>query len=658
MLAKRVKHGPNWPLPPDYDSLTEEGKRLARVNACRQWLIKARTTEEKATLYEASVTFMDSYYLRPEYDEDGNTIFNSYFYEADPLPTPLCHKLLMRMHATHRLSMAVLPRGSAKSTTTLKEILLRLVTRPVYKCVYCTSTESVYKPHAERLREQCYMNPRIAEDFGPEYDAGTLKPPSGQGSTGVDYFSLVNRSQIRFTGVDSRQRGLRPLLYVLDDPEYDPAGSTSMEKLRAQMQRLITRIILPMMTHMDSQLMWLGTFVSRRHLLWSAMQTVVGPDGSQIGEMPIFRSWSKMFVPAIYKDKDGREHSFWPHLIPIDAAERERLGLDASVRTVGEVRREMGPDVWAAEMMGAPGAGDGLHFGELSEHTHGWWIRKGTGDGFLNTEPLKSSAVIEWMEDGETHDATLPDLLSQCLVFMTSDTSWSTGPTSDYKTAAVIAIHPSGSQFVLDLWQSRCTLDEQIHAILAMAEKWRVPTIHPEAIREGIQLCDALLASIRTDAISTMGVSHTPAIVPYKPGFTDKASRIASAKWRFDYGKIKLPFFMRDRQPWSDLFLQIEGFNPTAQDCGLRHDDLIDTVLAMPQHIVRTPAALQRPDTGPEEESLEDILERIRNGATVDESGIPYAHRADVLAEILRSRDARRTVLRTVESGGEVKTAL
>jgi len=30
---------PLYPLPPDYEELTDKGKRLARVNACRQWLI-------------------------------------------------------------------------------------------------------------------------------------------------------------------------------------------------------------------------------------------------------------------------------------------------------------------------------------------------------------------------------------------------------------------------------------------------------------------------------------------------------------------------------------------------------------------------------------------------------------------------------------------
>ena len=40
MSAVRIERNGNdfYPLPPDYLELTPEGQRMARVNACRQWL--------------------------------------------------------------------------------------------------------------------------------------------------------------------------------------------------------------------------------------------------------------------------------------------------------------------------------------------------------------------------------------------------------------------------------------------------------------------------------------------------------------------------------------------------------------------------------------------------------------------------------------------
>jgi hypothetical protein len=90
---------------------------------------------------------------------------------------------------------------------------------------------------------------------------------------------LNNGSWLRLLSASSKQRGGRPRRYRLDDPEYDPKSSTPMSVLRAYMDELLFKIVIPMVTRPDTGVDWVGTFVSKRHYLWHAMQTDETPEG-------------------------------------------------------------------------------------------------------------------------------------------------------------------------------------------------------------------------------------------------------------------------------------------------------------------------------------------------------------------------------------------
>ncbi len=135
-IQSREDGNPNYPLPADYDDLTEDGQRMARVNACRQWLIPEENLETRGNNLVASVWWFDRYYLWPDDEAD----FNPLFYDDTPLETPDFHWVLLRQWASYRLTAAVAPRGSAKSYLNCKDMLLRLITRPAYSFVYATST--------------------------------------------------------------------------------------------------------------------------------------------------------------------------------------------------------------------------------------------------------------------------------------------------------------------------------------------------------------------------------------------------------------------------------------------------------------------------------------------------------------------------------------
>ena len=79
-----------WPLPPDYFDLSRDGMRLARVNACRQWMLRPRNLQDKGDNYVGSLKFFDAYYLSPDAAAD----FNPYFYPKEPFGTPEFHELI------------------------------------------------------------------------------------------------------------------------------------------------------------------------------------------------------------------------------------------------------------------------------------------------------------------------------------------------------------------------------------------------------------------------------------------------------------------------------------------------------------------------------------------------------------------------------------
>ena len=81
-----------YPLPADYETLTDDGQREARVNACRQWLVPTDDPEEKADRFAASLLFFESWYLWPDPEDE----FDPMFYDDKPVATPKGHVAIYR----------------------------------------------------------------------------------------------------------------------------------------------------------------------------------------------------------------------------------------------------------------------------------------------------------------------------------------------------------------------------------------------------------------------------------------------------------------------------------------------------------------------------------------------------------------------------------
>lgn len=617
-IRTKAEGNPLHPLPEDYESLDAGGQREARVNACRQWLVPTEDPDEKADLFASSMLFFESWYLWPDPEDE----FDPMFYDDKPVATPRGHVAIYREWARNSASLVIAPRGYAKSNCIRKSIIMQMLTRPQYSFIYATSTNDNAKHTGQIIKSQFLENERIVADFGPEFPDGRVHPRRGEASFGIEMMYLRNGSWFRAISAESRQRGGRPRCYVLDDPEYDPKASTSMAVLRQYMDTLLFKVVSPMLTRPDTSVRWLATFVSRRHFAWYAMETEDTSSGPTARD-PRFQHWTRMVIQAAYETPDLRTVSCWPEMWPVDRASKRR---DPELRnriSLEEIKERIGSANFLAEYMARPGESQDQFFPLLTRDRHGWWMEE--VDPVLEHSPPDSCALLCWRDQGnEERRVEMREFLRSCVMFVACDTSFTDGGDSDFKVATLMAVTPENELFVLDMWAGQTNENALVRAAFGIADKWRVPSIHPEVVKEGISLFHSMEAIVRQRSQEMLGVSHLPRIVPVRPGMTRKESKIASLQFRFENGLIKLPLHRRMERPWRELFDQIEQFNPEVKDGGLSKDDHLDTV-SMSNLILRGRASR------PTEEVPDDRtpLERIRDGELRDAQGIPWMSRVD-----------------------------
>ncbi len=581
-IDKPSEGNPNWPMPADYMELTRDGQRQARCNACRQWQLPG-TPQERGINFAASVRWFDLYYLHP----DPAVEFDPMFYDEAPLSKAGFHDDILHQWGSSDRNIAIAPRGAAKSVLCRKAMLLRLLSRPIFSIVYATSTTDNAKAAGIALKHQFQENERIADDWGPECPDGRLIPRRGEAPFGLDFLVLKNGSSFRAVSAESRLRGGRPRRFTLDDPEFDPKASTSMALLRQYMETFLFKVVLPMVMRPGCGVDWLATFVSRRHYAWHAMQTVKGPHGNDMALDPRFELWSRLTVRAAVEVDDpatgGKKlASCWPEMWPTEEEKKARPEL-AGRYTLEDIRSQVGTANFLSEYMAKPGAPQDAYFGLLSPEKHGYEYSQ--PDELLEKNPRQSLTQVTYWEGNQKITQTLKELLGEMRLFQTVDTSYTSGTDSDYKATAVMGVDKNGNLWVLDAWAKQTVEGDLVRNVLEKADRWRVPAVWPECIKEGISIFFALDAVVKARAKELVGVTHLPAIRKILPGQQRKVDKIAALGMRFEHGKIKLPLAWRQVHPWRLLFDQIDEFNPEAEDGGLKHDDILDCI-AMSMFIV------------------------------------------------------------------------
>lgn len=612
------ENNPFYPLPPDYSELTIEGQRKARVNACRLWTTKDRSQKEIAEAFAAGLRFFDMWYLHADKEAD----FEPLFYDDIPLETPTFHYDILKQWASSPRNICIAPRGSAKSYLVRKACLMRMITRPMYSILYATSTNDNARGTGQALKDQFQHNQRLHDDWNPEFPDNRMVPKRGEAPFGTEMMQLRNGSWLRAISAESRQRGGRPRRYVLDDPEYDPKASTSMNLIRQYMDDLLFKVVLPMVMRAGCGVDWLATFVSRRHYAWHALQTQQNKAGETIAADPRFNLWSRMIVRAAYEEEDGEIISCWPDMWP---ATRKIKEADPKLKdrvSLEEIREIIGTPNFLAEYMARPGEGEGTFFPPLSKDRHGWWLED--VDPVLEIDPYVSNTLVCYYSGEELVKKRMCEFVKLNRIFTTVDTSYTATADSDFKVACVMSINSENELFVLDLWSAQCREDELLKQVMKLADHWRSPTIHVEAIKQGLGIYNTLDSLARTRARDMMGVEHIPGIKKLNPGMIDKSAKIASLSLRFEFDKIKFPLW-NNSSSFRRLVEQVEQFNPDAKDGGLQHDDELDCV-AMSQFVIRgrlsQVAKVHLENKTP--------LQRLKDGEVMDEVlKTPIAHGID-----------------------------
>ena len=628
---------PLYPLPADYSSLTAQGQRAARVNACRQWLVPSLSDQERGVVFNLCVVFFDHTYLR-ESDEG----YHPMFYELPPVADAPFFSYARQCVAEYKANLIVFPRGYAKSTIAEQCTLLRSISCPLYSTVYITNIFLNAKKRGGRLRFQCYNNELIQRDWGPEY-GGSLKPPRGEMPSGIDHFVLTNGSEILVRSVGSELRGLRVRRALVDDPEADEAASTSMTTRVEELDTVINSLVVPMVLRPGCGVDWLATFISKKHLAWKAMQT------RKVGNVHVardirFQEWNRIFVPAAYTTPEGL-HSTWPALYPATEADIQADPALKGATSLEKTRRIMGDRRFFAEYMGRPADSGASFMPAFTPERHGWWLKN--VDDIYHTNPRASEALICYNDpsSGEPIETPLKKFFQSVALFMHCDYAYTHHSNSDFKATGLFAfLRGPGIRFCLDLWAERCPPTRFTKAILQMADRWRCPQVYVEAIREGYTLYDDLRSVISTRIARNFGITHYPRIHKQPRTMAAKTDRIAALSPILDNNLFKFPLFLEQRSPWSMLFQQFREFTPEAKDGGLENDDCID-LCAMTRDVISgaIPRTLPTDPTEPQ-----DALAHILDGKLTDEHGSPYALGLDlskipasVLQDFIHERASR-----------------
>lgn len=636
----RIEPNPLYPLPPDYEQLDTEGQRLARVNACRQWLLSYGNPLSQSRAYVATVNFFNRYYLYP----DPATDFDPFFYQNGLVKPAPAHFDLLRIwgrstfqpsaldtqhYSQEAASIIVCPRGFSKSTQVRITTLLHLLTKPGWSNTYYTSSNDNALDNGIRLKAQCVDNSRIFDDFSPLPEfGGRLKPVKGTRPWSDKFFYLANGSNVRSGSVESRMRGRRPMSIDIDDAEYEGVASTSMYDRRANFESMLFDRVLPMIQIPGAFIRWIATFISRRHYAWRAMQTAETPTGLRALD-PRFNYWNRLIIRAASQAEDGSLISAWPDMWPVSEDEikanpelRGRFSLE-------RIRSTIGVPAFEAEYMARPGVGSRAFFPSLTEPQSPltYWY---TGvDDKLATTPASSLSQIHFIRDGAEQHMSVANLLAISRLFMTVDHAYTENANSDFKVCCLMAHTPSNELFVLDLFVGKPSLDIFSTTILAMAKKWNCRSIYVEAIKESLILFNQLRSLVNVHARSGGGdLSNLPVIHKLTGmGTASKNSKISTLQHRFTHNLIKLPVFYRDQPGWSQLFEQLDGFNPERADGGLEHDDALDAV-AMSSFVIKSATrrlASSNPDDGPI-----DLLKSVKQGRMLHpKTGLPLIQSLD-----------------------------
>lgn len=576
------QNNPNWPLPVDYYELSAERQQEERLAV----LHNQGTPDD----YVVAWQFFREHYLKPR---DIGPRFYKVFKKSGPL-----HYHITLDMATYDFNIETAPRGSAKSTVgAMEQILFLALTRPYVEIAVCWATDRMVHKRFNVFMKQFTRNKRIIQDFG------TMKPKRGDGVWEHELLMLANGSVIEGFSVNGRQRGTRPDIYILDDPEKDEEGKADRRSIQHKFETLLFHEIIPMLDD-GCSCTWLGTIIDRRSMLYIATRERGDPDANP-KYVERFATWNKRVVDA---DADREGAKVWP-------AKFTSEFLDLKMQRMGKA-------AYFAEYKNAP-ISEEESLIHLDPVLNGYLI-DGSALPQHSPDPLMVDAVVKYHEipprlvdgtfpegvDIEQHEERVAPFFSKMYRFMTVDWAWSKNRRSDHNACAVWGLHKY-TLWLLDFYCGKHSNEPGdnsfIEQIFTYGTRWSPVLVAMEAEGRGTRLTERAHEYIAAHGPGRMWIPRVLPVKYPKAEISDKASRFAPMEWRFKQGRVKVPFQLEHDPMWRQVWNQINNF--TMDLALLTRDEVID-LCSLTRYVARSPR--QNVTDGGDKTAFEAALRKHR----------------------------------------------
>ena len=596
-----VRPYPIWPLPRDYEELSLDAQKQARL----------AVLHNQSTPFDLVVAW--DFFRRCYLAGVGKLFYKNGFEESPPFH----YKLIYDLGAHGRNAQAA-PRGSAKSTVVgIETPLLLALTRPHYEMTLGLATDRLVEERFDKIIQQLVENELILQDFGE------MKPPRGRKIWNHHQLSLTNGAIIKGLSVMGKKRGGRPRLFILDDPENDPDSDSqaAAQVLVEKFEMIMFRQIIPMLES-GSSIFWVGTLINRRSFLYHA---VAGDDSR-------FSFWNRKILRAIAYDKDDpkKVYVLWPEKWSQEILEARKA--------------EIGDSAYAAEYLNEPVSPQDRIL--VIDPRKNEYSVEGEFDW---KNPLAHTGNIKWteryMEPGrrvyKDYEKPYKELVLPMYRILLFDYGSGLSQYNDYSCILVLGFDTTNTLWILDMWLGRGKDATLLRLIYEYGLAWRPRVLGIEAVSIQMSFAEAVKEYIE-EMESKISQPWRARVFPITyPARVTKSNRISGMEWRFRPGRIKYPAHLAGKWPFDQLYQQTEDYTPDL--ALLPHDDAIDT-LSMCQYVIKN-----RGGQFIKEKGKPSLLERIRRNLPIVKgmpllSGVSSAEVTGEMLDIL-SVNARKSAI-------------
>lgn len=490
-----------FPLFPDYDQLTDGGKRMNRHALMRGWFDENDPTTIIAnfTVFLLAFQFYVDFYIKRAH------FLKRYYYRKHDWT----EKYKMVRMLKQRRSLVVAPRECGKTFTLIFELTPFLAQfRPQTEILIGGENWQMTSEKIETTRKRIERNELIEADFGAIWPKKRNLGLRWNNSC----LDLVNGSRIHGSSVDAATRGRHPQIGILDDPEGKKSKRSPV--WRKQFMSWLRSDYIPQFDDHHAILLWVGSLFHKQCCLYQAMHE----DDPEM----IFSNWSKRVFKMVYEDPDtGRLVSSWPEKLTVEQFEAKKRGTADGETDVSVI----GLAAVMAEFQGEPMAG-GEHMFQRDPRMNSYLVHMDETGTMMKYDPVKRESVPydEWVEG--------------LYVYMGVDLADSEDRHADYSGIVVLGVDDERNIFVLDAWHGRVWSEKTTRRAFDYCDRWKVANcgwdvtaLARRIFREAVKL--------RTE-YKDKG-AHVARFIPVTTGGIPKENRIERMQPDWIRGKIKLP---------------------------------------------------------------------------------------------------------------------